>query len=169
MPARTKTIAELRKELTVKERALAKLQSHRNTLARQIDSVDREINGLTGGGSAPRKRRRKKSAKAAKKTVRAKRVKKSKKAGKVKKVRRKRKASIKKSARKKVTARPLAQYIQAVLAKAKKGMRVTEVVKAVLKAGYRTKSKGFYGVVAAALRENKSFRRVRRGVYKLAG
>ena len=48
-------------------------------------------------------------------------------------------------------------------------MMAKDVTAAVLKAGYPTKSKDFYGIVAATLREDPSFTKVRRGVYRLAG
>jgi len=48
-------------------------------------------------------------------------------------------------------------------------MRVKEVVPAVKKAGYKTRSKDFYGIVATALREDKRFKRLGRGVYAVAG
>ena len=53
------------------------------------------------------------------------------------------------------------------LGKASDGMRVKEVVGAVKKAGYKSLSKDFYGIVATTLR-NKKFKRIKRGLYKLA-
>ena len=47
-------------------------------------------------------------------------------------------------------------------------MRAKEIVPAVRKAGYETFSKDFYGIVATALRDKKTFKRVSRGVYTLA-
>ena len=64
--------------------------------------------------------------------------------------------------------KPLVAYISDALAKAKDGMRVKDVEAAVKKAGYKTFSKDFYGVVATALREGP-FAKVSRGVYKLKG
>jgi hypothetical protein len=62
--------------------------------------------------------------------------------------------------------KPLAAYIAEVLAKARGGMRVKDVMPAVRAAGYKTSSKGFYGLVAAAL-QGDAFRRTGRGVYVL--
>jgi len=71
--------------------------------------------------------------------------------------------------RRRATGKPLVEYIQTVLKKARKGMRVKEITQAVAKAGYRSHSKDFYGIVAAAVRDKTKFRRLGRGVYKLAG
>ena len=46
-------------------------------------------------------------------------------------------------------------------------MRAKDIAQAVVKAGYRSTSRNFYPIVAAALRDKKLFRRVRRGVYTL--
>ncbi len=46
-------------------------------------------------------------------------------------------------------------------------MRAKEIVKAVLAAGYPTKSKDFYGICATGLRDAKGIKKIARGVYKL--
>jgi hypothetical protein len=69
--------------------------------------------------------------------------------------------------RRRATGTPLVQYIQAALKKTKSGMRVKDVATAVGKAGYKSHSKDFYTIVAAALRDTSKFIRARRGVYKL--
>ena len=62
----------------------------------------------------------------------------------------------------------LASYLQQVLAKASTaGLRAKEIAQAVANAGYKSASKNFYGIVAAALRDKNKFRRLRRGVYSL--
>ena len=71
--------------------------------------------------------------------------------------------------RRRATGKPLVEYIQSVLKKAKNGMRVKEITQAVTKAGYRSHSKDFYGIVAATVRDESKFRRIGRGVYKLGG
>ncbi len=53
--------------------------------------------------------------------------------------------------------------------KAKGKCTVTEAAEAVLKAGYKSKSKDFANIVSMALSKDKRFRRVRRGVYALRG
>ena len=63
--------------------------------------------------------------------------------------------------------KPLAEYIIGVLGKTRGGVRVKDIVKAVVGAGYRTKSKDFYNSVAATLTADKRFERTGRGVYKL--
>ena len=55
---KTKTIAELRRELATKERALQTLTARRSKLARQLSAVDREIAKLGGEAVSAKKRRR---------------------------------------------------------------------------------------------------------------
>ena len=62
--------------------------------------------------------------------------------------------------------KPLIEYVREALAEAKDGMRVRDIMAAVQKAGYKTNSKDFYGVVATAVREG-GFQKLSRGVYKL--
>jgi len=47
-------------------------------------------------------------------------------------------------------------------------MRARDLADAVLKAGYVTKDKNFYNTVAKTLGKDKRFKRVGRGLYKLA-
>ena len=60
--------------------------------------------------------------------------------------------------------KPLIEYVREALAEAKDGMRVKDIMAAVQKAGYKTNSKDFYGVVATAVREG-GFQKLSRGVY----
>jgi hypothetical protein len=48
-------------------------------------------------------------------------------------------------------------------------LTVAEAAKAVVRAGYRSKSKDFGNIVSMALAKDKRFRRVRRGLYALRG
>ena len=138
-----KTIAELQKELAAKQSQLRRLGSRRSSLAKQLTAFDRQIAMLSG--TAPAKptngRRRAAKKKAAKKAVR-------------------------KAARRR-RGKPLPEYIRKVLARAGGGMRVKDVVVAVKRAGYRTKSPHFYTSVATALREGDAFVKASRGVYRL--
>jgi hypothetical protein len=137
MPPRTKTIAQLRRELRAKERALGRLVSRRKKLAARLAVLDRRIASLgganpatgTGAGGRRSKGRRR---------------------------------------RKRATGKPLVKYIRAALARAKGGMRAKDVMRAVVKAGYPTCSKDFYGIVAAALRDTSQFKRLKRGIYTVA-
>lgn len=70
--------------------------------------------------------------------------------------------------RSRATGKPLVEYVRAVLGKAPQGMRAKDVTSAVRKAGYRSFSKDFYGIVATTLRD-KRFKKLRRGVYTLGG
>ncbi len=78
-----------------------------------------------------------------------------------------------KKAQRKVTRRrrrggtSLVSCIEQVLAGAKGGMRTKDVAEAVTKAGYKTRAKDFYNIVAKTLRDDR-FKRVKRGVYTLA-
>ena len=65
------------------------------------------------------------------------------------------------------TGTPLIQYVKDVLAKSADGLRVKDIAKSVEKAGYHSKSKDFYSIVAAQM-QNDAFKRVGRGIYKLA-
>ncbi len=126
---RTRTIAELEKELNAKQRRLRTLKSRRAKLAVGLAAIDRQIKSL-GGKAGP--------------------------SGKPARSGRKRKLPTNKM--------PLLDYIALVLAKAKKGMRIKNVAVAVKKAGYKTGSKDFYGIVASTIRD-KMFKRLDRGLY----
>jgi hypothetical protein len=69
---------------------------------------------------------------------------------------------------KRAKRKPLAAYVRESLAKAPKGLRVTEIEKAVLAAGYPTKAKRIYNPVMKVLAEG-DFKRLGRGVYGLKG
>ncbi len=143
MAKKTKTIQQLQQELEAKTQQLDALQSERDKLAAQLDAVDKQIAALTGkAGKRGRKATRKKSAgrKPATKTRRPRRGK---------------------------GAKPLVEYVKQVLAKSDDGMRVKDIMEAVKKAGYKSSSKDFYGIVAAAVRDEDNFEKVKRGVYKL--
>ena len=136
---RMMTIAQLKRAIAAQERRVAGLVAQRAEFARRLAAVDREIVAM--GGEVPKagKRPGRKPAKAAPQ-------------------RRTRKLP--------KNTKPLIEYIKDVLAGSKAGMRVNAVQAAVLKAGYQTTSKQFYGTVAAALREGP-FKKVSRGVYTL--
>ena len=51
----------------------------------------------------------------------------------------------------------------------KKNLQLGDAIKAVLAAGYKTKSKNFATIVGNTLAPDKRFRRVRKGVYALKG
>jgi len=140
MPARIRSIEELRQELAARERQLRKLETRRRELAGRLQSLDRQIEAI-GGEAVPEGRRP---------------------------VRRRRAVTGKRGIRRRRTDKPLVEYIRKVLASKPKGMRVGEIAAAVLEAGYKTGSKRFYRVVAGAIRQG-DFRRVGRGVYRLPG
>lgn len=146
MPARTRTIRQLQRELNAKKRALVALRKRRAKAASRLEAIDREIAVLTGAGPGPKV--------GGKKKVAGKRGRPGR-----KKVARK---------RRRATGKPLVAYMRQVLAKAPRGMRARDIAAAVTKAGYRSFSKDFYAVVAKTLLDAEIFQRVSRGVYKLA-
>jgi hypothetical protein len=133
---KTRTIAELKKELVAKGKQLLTLRTQRRQIAAKLAVLDKQIAALEGTAAKPVRKRRKK----------AKRVKKT----------------------RKVRANSLTSWILNVLAKEPKGMRAKDIAAAVVKAGYKTKSKNFYSIVAATLAKAPSVKRAGRGVYKLA-
>jgi hypothetical protein len=141
MPLRGKTIAELRRELKVKKVRLAKLQSSRAKVSKRLGKLDHQIAVLLGDERKLRGRRKKKA---------------------------RRRVAKKAKRRRRATGKPLGQYISKALAGSEKGMRVKDIQQAVVKAGYRSASKNFYSIVAAALADESKFQRVGRGLYKLA-
>lgn len=152
-----KSISELRGELQAKERQLSRLQSQRAKIARQLAALDRKVSSLEGEAAKPKR----KQVKRRRKVKKARLV--------VRRGRRKKVATKQKAPRQRATGKPLAAYIREALAKAKAGLSVTDAMKAVIAAGYRSHSKDFYAIVAKTLLTNKSFRRVTRGVYKVVG
>jgi len=147
--AKSATISELRRQLAAKERKLATVLNRREKLVARLQAIDEEI--LAMGGEVPtakRKKRRKarKATKAAKTT----------------------KATKGKARRKRAGRKPVGDYIAKVLAGAADGLRIKDIAPAVIKAGYKTRSKDFYGIIATAVRSDKRFKKIRRGVYALA-
>jgi len=64
--------------------------------------------------------------------------------------------------------KPLVECIKDVLAGSKGGMRVKDIASAVQKAGYKTKAKDFYRIVAATV-QGDDFKKLGRGIYTLKG
>jgi hypothetical protein len=148
-----KTIEQLRRELEQKETLLNKLQAQRGAVVRQLAGIDRTIAQLLGTTAsvevvAPRGRggRRGRPPGRPAKVVA--------------------KPAAKADGRK-LRRGSLPAYIVQVLEQAGKPMRAVEIQKAVLKAGYKTDSKDFYGIVATALRNPRRFQNVSRGLYRL--
>lgn len=135
------TVAQLRAEIARRQKGLPKLQKKRAKLLKAVGAMDRQIAALGGLAERPAKRKGRpaKPAKAAKAVKRA--------------------ASSGKS---------LGQSIKDVLGRSRGGMRVKDIVAAVLRAGYKTAAKDFYNMVAATVRGD-GFKRLGRGVYKLKG
>ena len=140
----TMTLAELRAEINRRQKGLPRLRKQRAKLTKQLDAIDRKIAALAGEPSAPRAPARAPTAPKAQKPA-------PEPAGKRRLPR---------------NVKSLVEYAADVLAKAKDGMRVKDVMVAVKKAGYKTNSKSFYGLVAAALQDNR-FGKLGRGVYTL--
>lgn len=138
---RIKTIEQLERELAAQKKQVASLQIRRAKLLTRLAKLDKSIASLTGMHTGL--------------------------AGEPKGKPWRRVAKMGKAHGK--GGKSLPECIHNALAAEAKPMRVKAVQQAVLDAGYKTASKkGFYGMVAAALRDKKRFARVSRGVYKLA-
>ena len=165
------TIRQLKQEIARRQRRLTTLQRRRRSVAAQLGELDDEIAALgpARGPGRPAGAKKKRRAVKKKKVGRPK--------GK-KKVVRTVKKKVRRSAKKK-TARGGARgrnklSLGDTLAKvlnAKRPTRVIDAVKAVLKAGYKTKAKGknFATIVNQALTSDGRFKKVSRGQYVLAG
>lgn len=145
------SIQDLRNQL------LSELKQKRDELREELESVENEMAAVSGSASASKASgtkaagRKKLPAAGANKTQKA--ARKAKKgAG-----RRGRRAA----------GQTLQDYLVAVLKKADGPMRVKDLMTEVKKAGYKTDSKDFYGIVAAALRDKEKFENVSRGQYQL--
>lgn len=136
--ARIRSIAELNRQLQAQKKRLVKLQSQRAKLLAGLQTVDKQITSLTGQVPPVPVR----VAKAGKKAARPGR---------------------KGRARKSLTA-----CLIAALASTKGSARAMDLADAVVKAGYVTKDKNFKNTVAKTLGKDKRFKRVGRGMYKLA-
>jgi len=134
-----KTISELRMELSKKERQLNKLYARRKLVTARLSKIEKLISHLDGGKPAGVARRGRPK-------------------GSQKRIRRRHRGD-----------KNLIQYIQDALAKAKKPMRAIDIMQAVKNAGYGSKSRDFYGLVAGALSKSGLFKRVGRGMYTLPG
>jgi hypothetical protein len=153
MSPRIKSIQQLRRELLVKEKELDRLLVQREKLAAKLKGIDKKI--VVMGGEVPHGKRGpgrpRKLRKSAKKTPHA------------------RKALMRIRRRPgRATGKPLLEYLREILGKAPKGLRARDIALAVRDAGYKTYSKDFYGIVAAALRDKNNFKRLSRGIYTLA-
>ena len=142
---RVKTIEQLRKELAVREKAVKSLSARRVKAVARLAAIDHAI-ALATGGKAPSVAGIKVSSK-----VRVKRR--------------------KRGAGKRGTAKgglKLVDVLKGVLGKSDQPMRVMDIEKAAVEAGYKSSSTDFYGIVATALRAGDVFKKVDRGLYKLA-
>ena len=134
---KTKSIAELKKEIEAKEGQLKKFKVKRTTLTKRLGKLDKQIAQL-GGEAVPSKKAGKKNAK--------------------RKVAKKQKRAKNKVSLKDALVKALA---------GKKGMTVGEAMDAVLASGYKTTSKSFRQIVNQTLILNKQFKNVERGKYAL--
>ena len=137
---RIKTIAELRREIAVREKRLAQLQNQRKGLAKRLAGLDREIVALSGEAVVQRPSGRKKASR----TIAAKR------AGHPRR------------------GASLGDVLANVMAGAG-NVKVADAAKTALKAGYKTKSSQFGNIVSQALSTDKRFEKISRGIYALKG
>jgi len=170
MSEQTISIAALKKQLAEQKELLASLESQRASLLTQLAAVEKQIAKVSGkskpGRKPGKKPGRKPGRKQAAKKVVEKAVKKIVKKA-VKKIVKKAKASKPRGRRAKGSdGGTLTTHVAKAL-DGSKGMRVKEILSAVEAGGYKSSSKDFYNIIAAALRNKKVFAKVKRGVYKL--
>lgn len=134
------SIQELRRRLVAQEREVARLKKAREKLIKQLAKVDKVI-VAAGGSLSPTPAGKARANKPA--------------------------VAPGRKSRKRSGGKPLIDYILGVLKGSPKGIRVKEVMNAVTRAGYVSRSKDFYGIVATALREGPQFKNISRGVYAL--
>ena len=133
----TMSIQELRRCLKAQEKEVARLEQKRAKLIKELAKIDKAI-VAAGGPLTKTPVVRTRAAKTA--------------------------AS---ASGKRSTGKPLIDYLVDVLKGLPKGMRVKEVMNAATEAGYVSRSKDFYGIVATALREGPQFKKITRGIYAL--
>ncbi len=152
MAPKVRKIEELRRELAAKERQLEALLKQRRKIAAKLESLDKGILAL--GGEIPSIKRKPGRPPGSMKVKR--------------KPGRPRKSVNTRTPTRRIAHKPLVEYIKQVLGKSKVSLRCKDIMTAVKKAGYKSASKNFYGIVAAALRDTKNFKRVSRGAYTSA-
>jgi hypothetical protein len=133
------SVEDLKKEIARRQRKLPTLIAARDALDCQIAELE-----VLGPVKPPVRRRKK--------------------AGRPKGARKAIKRAVVKPARAGSLASKLAQVFQG-----KKNLSLGDAIKAVLAAGYKTKSKNFATIVGMTLAKDKRFGRVRKGVYALKG
>ena len=134
------SIQELRRRLAAQERQVARLTKKREKLSKELAKIDKAITAA-GGPLSPTPDPKARAKKTAVPTGR--------------------------KGRKRSSGKPLINYILGILKGSPKGKRVKDVTNAVTRAGYVSKSKDFYGIVATALREGPQFKKISHGVYAL--
>lgn len=136
---RVTSIQELRREIQKREVMLGKLQAKRQKLVVRLSALDRRIAAISGETVAGVSRG-KPGPKPGRKPG---------------------------SRRRGRRGKPLIDFAKQVL-EGSSGMRVKDVAQAVKAAGYKTGSKDFYTIVATLLRDKRNFKKLKRGVYRLA-
>ena len=174
------TIRQLQSEIKRRQSRLKTLQRRRRNVQSQLDELDEEIATLgvaRGPGRPAKKKVAKKRGRPAKKKKRGRPAKKKakRKAGRKKAARKKTAKRGKKKVAKKKTAKKarggrqkltLPAALAKVMSKTKP-MAIGDIVAAVKKAGYKSSSKGFRGIVSQTLAKEPKYRRRGRGQYVL--
>ena len=132
-------IVELQRILNERKRQLDKLMRRREKLQKQVDAIDAEIGKVAGDGIGGGGGTGGNGRSGGGAGSRAR------------------------------NDRPLPDYIEEVMGKSGKPMRVGEIVDAVKSAGYKSNSASFKNIVNQMLiKERKRFQQVDRGIYGLA-
>jgi hypothetical protein len=137
MAARALSIAELREQLEAKEKQLKELQARRNKLSSELEKVDAEIAGLTGGKATQTRQVRKQAPKAKAKRITAGR------------------------------RGSLREAVGQVLAGTRKALGPKDIAEALPSVGYVSSAKNLATMVGQVLSGSDEFRRVSRGKYRL--
>ena len=148
---RTKSIAELEKEIRTKQVRVEKLRRRRDRVASVLEDLNRQIFVLAGEVPPARKAGKRAGGRRGAKRVKA-----------VRRGRRRR------GSLKAVGGKPLIALLVDALGKSDGSMRARDLADAVIKAGYKTRDRNFRQTVASTLAGDKRFHRISRGVYKLA-
>ncbi len=146
---RSVSTAEIQREMERRERLLGRLQTKRDALAAQLEDVEAEIATLSGAKRGPGRPRKKAGRGPGRPRKRA-----------TRQASTRRKTTRKRPRNKSSLVESLKKTLR------RKTMSVTEAVKAVRKAGYKTSSENFRAIVNQTLLGKKGdFKRVARGQY----
>jgi hypothetical protein len=155
-PSAPATLADLRRELEEKERALQELVARQQALADEVDALGATLQAmLRGGASAPGRRREAPPPRSGRASVPG------------RKSSRGAKRAAPKGAGDGAREGSLVAFIRSILEQVVGPLRVGEICSAVQEAGYSSKSDNLGIIVANRLAQMDDVERVERGLYQL--